>query len=153
VVQLNRLIDRLRDAQIQFVIVRGFAGVLHGSSLLTRDLDVCVLLDAANVERLRETFRDLHPRHRLSPQKLSFLDNPDPGSTLKNLYLETDLGPIDFLGSIMGVGVLNASIEIQLFERPCRVISIEGLIQAKQALGREKDLLAVKELRAILEKK
>jgi hypothetical protein len=33
------------------------------------------------------------------------------------------------------------------------VISIEALIEAKQAMGREKDLIAVKELRAILEGK
>ena len=40
-VQLNRLIERLSDAGIDFVVVGGFAGVLHGSTLVTRDLDVC----------------------------------------------------------------------------------------------------------------
>jgi hypothetical protein len=33
-VQLNRLIERLCDARVDFVIVGGFAGVLHGSSNL-----------------------------------------------------------------------------------------------------------------------
>lgn len=47
----------------------------------------------------------------------------------------------------------SASIEIELFGRRCRVLSIEALIQAKEAMGREKDLIAVKELRAILERK
>jgi len=32
-------------------------------------------------------------------------------------------------------------------------MAIEDLVQAKQAMGREKDWLAVKELRAIVEKK
>jgi len=36
--------------------------------------------------------------------------------------------------------------------RCCRVISLDDLIRAKEALGREKDLLAVKELKAIREK-
>jgi hypothetical protein len=156
VVQLNRLIERLSDADIDFVVVGGFAGMLHGSTLVTRDLDVCVLLSAENVARLREVFRDLKPRHRFSSPKLSFLDNPEPGVALNNLYLETELGPIDLLGSIKGVGdfarVREASMEIELFGRCCRVISIEGLIQAKQAMGRDKDLIAVKELRAIAEK-
>lgn len=155
--QLNRLIEHLSGSNIDFVIVGGFAGVLHGSTLLTRDLDVCILFSAENVERLRESFRDQHPTHRLTTQKLSFLENPEPGVPLKNLYLETDLGPVDFLGEIKGVGgferVREASIEIELFGRRCRVISIEGLIQAKEALGRDKDLIAVKELRAILEKR
>jgi hypothetical protein len=35
VVQLNRLIERLCDAGIDFVIVGGFAGMLHGCSLVT----------------------------------------------------------------------------------------------------------------------
>lgn len=155
--QLNRLFERLCDANIDFVIVGGFAGTLHGSTLVTRDLDVCIVLSPDNVARLRETFRDLRPKHRLTTQKLSFLDNPEPGVVLKNLYLETDLGPIDFLGSIEGIGdferVRDASIQIELFGRRCRVISIEDLIQAKQALGRDKDMIAVKELRAIMEKK
>src|SRR5215472_5989973 len=49
-------------------------------------------------------------------------------------------------------GVRSASVEIELFGRRCRVISVEDLIQAKEALGRDKDLLAAKELRAIREK-
>ena len=29
--------------------------MLHGSSLVTRDLDVCALLTAENIEKLRDT--------------------------------------------------------------------------------------------------
>lgn len=153
---LNRLIQRLCDADIEFVIVGGFAAMLHGSSLVTRDLDVCAVLTAENVQKLRETFRALHPVHRLTPQKLSFLDNPDAGVEVRNLYLRTDIGPLDLLSSILGVGdferVYAQSTEIELFGRKCRVISLDDLIRAKEALGREKDLLAAKELRAIREK-
>ncbi len=63
---------------------------------------------------------------------------------------------MDILGSILGVGgferVRAESVEVALFGHYCRVISLEALIQAKEALGREKDLLAVKELKAIREK-
>jgi predicted nucleotidyltransferase len=135
---LNRLIQRLCDADIAFVIVGGFAAMLHGSSLLTRDLDVCAVLTTENVE------------------KLSFLDNREPGVEVRNLYLRTDIGPVDVLSSVLGVGdferVYSQSAEIELFGRKCRVISLDDLIRAKEALGREKDLLAVKELRAIKEK-
>jgi hypothetical protein len=83
-------------------------------------------------------------------------DNPDPGVEVRNLYLRTDLGPLDLLSSILGVGdfarVHARSAEIELFGRECRVISLDDLILAKEALGREKDILAVKELRAIREK-
>jgi hypothetical protein len=154
--ELNRLLQRLIEADVDFVIVGGFGGVLHGSSLVTRDLDVCALLTQANVEKLRAAFRDLNPKHRLTPNRLSFLENPEPGVALKNLYLQTDLGPLDLMSSITGVGdyarVVASAIEVELFGHRVKVISIEDLIAAKEALGRDKDLLAAKELRAILER-
>ena len=153
---LNRLLQRLCAANVDFVIVGGFGAVLHGSSLLTRDLDVCAVLTPENVEKLREAFRDLNPIHRMTPQRLSFLDNPDPGVSVRNLYLQTDFGPLDLLGEITGVGnfheVAARAIAVELFGLKVRVISIEDLITAKESLGREKDHLAAKELRAILEK-
>ena len=76
---------------------------------------------------------------------------------VRNLYLGTTLGPVDILTSISGVGdyarVRETSVEIEIFGRTCRVISIEDLIRAKESLARPKDLLAAQELRAILEEK
>jgi hypothetical protein len=116
VTQLNQLIHRLCDAEIDFVIVGGFAGILHGSTLVTRDLDVCAVLSRENVAKLREVLRDLNPTHRQTPQRLSFLDNPAPDAEVKNLYLGTTLGAVDLLGSIKGVGdyarVREASVEL-----------------------------------------
>jgi hypothetical protein len=156
VATLSQLLQRLCDADIDFVIVGGFAALLHGSTLVTRDLDICAVLSQGEVAKLRDALRDLNPRHRLTSSKLSFLSTPDSGVDVKNLYLETELGTVDILSSILGVGdfsrVRAASIEIELFGRRCRVISIGDLIQAKEALARDKDLLAAKELRAIREK-
>ena len=154
--ELNRLLQRLIEADVEFVIVGGFGGVLHGSSLVTRDLDVCALLTPTNVEKLRAAFREFNPSHRHSSGRLSFLENPEPGIELKNLYLQTDLGPLDLMSSITGVGdyarVAASAIEVELFGHRVKVISIEDLIAAKEALGRDKDLLAAKELRAILQR-
>jgi hypothetical protein len=132
------------------VIVGGFSAVLHGSALLTHELDVCTVLTAENLGKLREIFRELHPVHRLSSERLSIFDNPESDKELKNLYLQTDLGPVDFLSSIDGVGNFEQaraeSIEIDLFGNRLRVIGSTGLIKAKDALERDKDRLAVKEL-------
>jgi predicted nucleotidyltransferase len=154
--QLSQLLQRLCEAEIDFVVVGGYAAVLHGSNLVTRDLDVCLVLSADNVARLRELFRDLHPTHRFTPQRLSFLDTPDPGVPLKNLYLQTDLGAIDFLTAITGIGsyedVVRGAVQVEMFGKQLRVIGVEDLIKAKEALGRDKDIIAARELRAILEK-
>jgi hypothetical protein len=154
--ELNRLLQTLCDAEIDFVVVGGFAAMLHGSSMLTRDLDVCAVLTDSTVARLRAAFRDLHPTHRQTPQRLSFLDIPDPGVPLKNIYLQTDLGPLDVLGAITGfddiADIRKNAVRLDLFGRSVLVISMEDLIKAKEALGRPKDLLVAQELRAIVER-
>jgi predicted nucleotidyltransferase len=153
---LQRLLQRLDDAGIPFVLVGGYAAMLHGSSLLTRDVDVCTVLTPVNVEKLRDAFRAFHPVHRLSSPQQSFLDVPEAGVALDNLYLNTDLGTLDLIGRITGVGdyerVARQAVEIELFGRRVRAISLDDLIAAKEALGRDKDLIAAKELRAIREK-
>jgi hypothetical protein len=154
---LHLLLQRFADAGLDFVVVGGYAGVLHGSSLVTNDLDICSVLTAENIAKLRTVLSDLHPVHRMTHRKLSFLQFPPAGESVQNLYLETDGGIVDVLSSILGVGdyerLRQTAIEIPLFGRRCRVISLEDLILAKEAVGREKDLLAVKELRAIAAKR
>jgi hypothetical protein len=41
---LSHLLQRLADSGVDFVVIGGFAGVLHGSALVTRDLDICAVL-------------------------------------------------------------------------------------------------------------
>jgi hypothetical protein len=80
VIDINRLLQRLCDANIDFVIVGGFAATLHGSSLVTRDLDVCAILSSENVAKLRDALRDLKPAHRLTSQKIFFWTTPNRAS-------------------------------------------------------------------------
>jgi predicted nucleotidyltransferase len=152
----DRLLHRLADSGLDFVVIGGFAAITHGSSLMTRDLDICTLLTHENVERLRSILADWHPKHRMTPQRLSFLDFPQSGE-VKNLYLETDFGIVDILSSVLGVGdferLKSAAETFEIGGRHYQVISLDDLIQAKEAVGRERDLLAVKELRAIAEKR
>lgn len=93
----------------------------------------------------------------MTHKKLSFLEHPPTGQPLANVYLETEAGIVDLLGSVLGIGeygkLVRNAIEIPLFGQRCRVISMEDLITAKEAMGREKDLLTAKELRAIAAKR
>jgi predicted nucleotidyltransferase len=154
---LHLLLQRLADANVDFVVVGGYAGMMHGSALITRDVDVCAVLSAENVEKIRRAFADINPVHRQTHRLLSFLEHPAPGQPLVNLYLRTDKGVIDILSSILGIGdferLRNSAVDMPMFGRTYPVISIEDLITAKEAVGREKDLLAVKELRAIAAKR
>lgn len=150
---LHELLQRFADAGLEFVVVGGFAGVLHGSSYVTNDLDICAVMSPETMEKLRSMLADLHPVHRMTSRRLSFLEHPTEGQTPANVYLETDAGIVDVLGSVLGVGdyqaVARGAVQVTLFGQKHRVISLEDLIRAKEALGREKDLLVAKELRAI----
>jgi hypothetical protein len=150
---LSQLLQRLAESRIDFVVVGGFAGVLHGSALVTRDLDICAVLTPENIESLRETLKDLNPRHRMTPQNLSFLQVPKPGESVNNLYLQTDWGIVDILSSITGLGDFESvranSETFEIAGKKFRLISLPDLIRAKESLGRERDVLAAKELRAI----
>ena len=152
----TRLLQRLADSGIEFVIVGGYAAVTYGSSLVTRDLDICVALSDETVDRLRSILAEWNRKHRMTPNELSFLDFPETGP-LQNLYLRTDVGVIDILSSILGVGdfarVKETAEDFEIGGRVYHVISLDDLIAAKEAMGREKDLLAAKELRAIAAKR
>jgi hypothetical protein len=77
-------------------------------------------------------------------------------SSLKNLYLHTDLGDLDCLSEVLGVGdyksVFEHSIEFGMSFGQVRMLDLDTLIVAKEALGTEKDLYALRMLKAIAER-
>ena len=146
------LVRRLVDSKFELVLIGGFAGVAHGASRMTRDLDVCAAFDEQNMARLVEALRGVNARFN-TPQRLALPESPQVLAQYKNLYLETDLGELDVLKEIMGVGAFDAvkarSIEFLMWDRTFRVITLDALIDAKQALNREKDREALRELELI----
>jgi predicted nucleotidyltransferase len=151
--KLHELLRRLAEADVEFVLIGGYAAVIHGSAYVTNDVDVCAVLSPDNIERIRKALSDLKPVHRQSHRRLSFLEVPAPGQSLQNLYLETTDGIIDIITSVLGVGdfarLRERAMRADVFGMSCAVISLEDLIAAKEALGREKDILTAKELRSI----
>ena len=153
----KNLLQLLLQEKFDFVLVGGYAGVVHGVSLVTEDLDICAVINDDRLHRLREILKPYHPVHRMTPQRISFLEHPQSAEKWNNIYLRTDLGQLDVLNEITGVGDLarlkqNAAW-IDLYGHRCAVISIDDLIVAKKTVGREKDLLAVKELEVIRQRR
>src|SRR4051812_28549747 len=101
---LNDLLQRLHAGQVEFVLVGGLAAVVYGVSLVTRDVDVCCRFSPENLSRLQNTLSDLNPVHRMTPQRLRLGLPPEAPGSLKNLYLSTDLGVLDCLSEVLGVG-------------------------------------------------
>lgn len=150
---LESLLERLVRRRVAFVVVGGFAAVAHGVSLLTQDVDVCCRFSPHNLMKLQSALADLHPVHRLTPKRMPLMLTPETCTRLKNLYLETDYGQIDCLGEVKGIGDYNAvarrSILLTLPFGPCRVLCLEALILAKEAMDRPRDRAALVQLRAL----
>jgi hypothetical protein len=151
------LLTRLKDNDVQFVVIGGVCVVYHGAPVATFDLDICCPFGEENVRRIESAVKDLHPVHRLTANKLPLETTRSSFASLKNLYLQTDLGKLDCLSEVIGIGNFEAVFkqsEVASFSYGnFRVLNINALIVSKSAAGREKDLAAVKLLRAIKERK
>jgi hypothetical protein len=145
----------LGEYKVDCVIVGGIAAAIHGSSLLTNDLDVCYARDAANLKRLAEALQTVHTRLRNAPEGLPFILDAETLKRGLNFTFTTNIGDIDLLGEVRGVGhyedVMVGSVTADLFGYQFAVIDIGKLIAAKRAAGRPKDLIALPELEAIQE--
>jgi hypothetical protein len=152
----NALLSRLAANHTEFVIIGGYCAVLYGVSLVTFDLDVCCRFTPSNLKRIEGAVADLHPYHRLTANKLPLELTDELMSRLKNLYLQTDLGKLDCLGEVAGLGDYEQVLERSRIHATSfgdfYMLQIDALIAAKAAVGRERDLAAVKQLTAIKEK-
>ncbi|MCX6894075.1 MAG: hypothetical protein NTZ16_00900 [Verrucomicrobia bacterium] len=153
---LTEILRRLIAAKVEFSLIGGQASRHYGVSLVTEDVDVCVRITPENLRRIESAFKDFHPRHRLTANKLPLELTDDLCQRLKNLYLTTDLGILDCLGEVAGIGDFDAVLqqsELKSFPfGACFVLKIDALIQAKKTVGRPHDLVAVAQLQAIKEK-
>jgi len=149
---LDSLLTRLLEQGVEFVVVGGYAAIAHGCTVLTQDIEVCLSLDEANLRRLLAATRDLHPVHRMAPARPPF-DESALSTRWKNLYLDTDWGQLAGLGAISGVGgfeeVLASSETVGFGRRDCRILTLDALIRAKEAMGRPKDRETTIQLKAI----
>lgn len=150
------LLTRLKENGVEFVVIGGVCVVYHGAPQATFDLDICCRFGEQNLKRIEAAVRDFNPIHRLTANKLPFELTPHLCASLKNLYLQTDLGTLDCLGEVAGIGgyekVQEQSVLARFSYGEFRFLNLDALIASKEAAGREKDLIALRQLRAIKEK-
>lgn len=148
------LLRRLTAANVDFVLVGGLAAIVHGSTVVTEDADVCLRFDEQTLSRLFRALEGLNPRERMNAARPPLGNDPGRFVGNRNRYLVTDEGVLDLLGDIVAVGAFEAvraaSLEVDLGDFSCRVLSLEALLACKRALGRPKDLRVVAELEAVL---
>ena len=150
----EEILTRLVRAKVRFVVIGGVAATIQGSARFTNDLDICYDPSSDNVERLVTLLRSWHAYLRGVEPGLPFLLDARAFRTTPVMTLTTDVGDIDVLDVVPGVGsfdaVLRASEVAQVGTVRFHSLGLEGLIASKRAVRRPKDVEQLVEYEALL---
>lgn len=154
-IEIKTAITAMAENSVEFILIGGVALSLHSAAYVTYDIDFCFARRRENLIRIAKALDPYKPRPRGFPPDLPFIWDH---STLSNgtvFTLETNIGEIDLLAEVSGIGmydeVIKESQKFLLFGYEIDVLSIEGLIKAKKAAGREKDIPGLRILEALRE--
>ena len=155
--QFDKILPLLVNGDVEFILIGGVAGNIHGSARLTFDVDVVYDRSKSNLERLIKLLQPFKPYLRGAPPGLPFkLDLPTMRNGL-NFTLTTALGDLDLLGEVVGGGgyrdLLPHTFEVEAFGVKFRCVDLPTLIKLKRAAGRPKDLESIAELEALREER
>lgn len=154
VVDPERFVTELCRAGIEFIVVGGAAGVLHGAPITTQDLDIVHRRTPDNIARLLNLLLkfDAIMRYDFANRRLRPTEVMLSGTG--HINLSTLLGPIDPLCELeLGQGyeqLLPHSEILSDGDISFRVLDLPTLIEVKLKTGRAKDRAVVPILMAAL---
>lgn len=152
----KELLAALVAGGVDFVLVGGLAAAIHGTTRVTRDIDIVYATFAENLVRLCAVLNRFEPRRMLLGKAEGGIIVLTPAMLRRErvVQIATAVGEIDLLDRIQGFssyGFLKTQSCIQDVGVPVPVLSIEGLLRAKRSMSRAKDLHDVVELEALEE--
>lgn len=151
------LIRLVLDGGVECILVGGVAANVHGAARATYDIDLVYRRTPDNIDRIVRALVPIRPYLRGAPPGLPFVFDADTVRRGLNFTLITSLGDLDLLGDVTGGGgydeLLAVTETVRLFDRECRVVTLDALIHLKRASGRPKDLEAIAELEALSEER
>ena len=157
VTDFEKALATLTEADVEFIVIGGVAGALHGSAFITQDLDVVYARNDENIRRLAKALQPHHVYLRDAPAGLPFKWDESTIRNGLNFTLTSTFGDLDLLGEATGGGTYedlrSHSNEVNGFGVRFRLLNLDKLIVLKRAAGRPKDLAVVAELQGILERK
>lgn len=147
--EADHLLQVLTRHGVEFVVVGGLAGLVHGSAYPTFDLDVVYSRARPNLERMVVVLEELGVTLRGAPADLLFQLDVRTLENGANFTFNSPYGKFDILADAAGMPSyeeLRAEARVDEIEGvEVRVASIDHLIAMKRAAGRPKDKLMVEE--------
>lgn len=154
-INLFEIARRLSAEDVKFVIVGGVAIRGHGGNYVTEDLDICYQRANENLKKIAGVLAPLNPRPRNFPPELPYIFEWTTLRNGTNFTFETDMGDVDLLAEVKGIGdyedVVENALQIDLDGHTTHILSVRALIIAKRAAGRPKDEAGLKVLEALNE--
>ncbi|HSW49219.1 MAG TPA: hypothetical protein VLH09_03545 [Bryobacteraceae bacterium] len=152
-VDFQAILRVLAEHGVDFIVVGGVCGVLHGAPILTFDLDIVHSRKKDNVGRLMRALEALDARYRTHTEK-TIRPAPTHLASEGHQLLATRFGPLDVLG-LIGSGrqyedLLPHSVVMRVGRGlTARLLDLDTLIETKQETAGEKDRAALAILRRI----
>lgn len=157
IASLEEVARLLQSQGVRFIVIGGWAAIIHGAARSTNDVDVVYARDPENIRNLANAMQPQQPYLRGAPPGLPFHWDEKTIQGGLNFTLTTNVGDLDLLGEVTGGGtyeeLLPFTQEVTAFGITLRVVTLERLIQLKRAAGRPKDLEVISELQALLEER
>ena len=147
--------------KIDYIVVGGLAVNMHGIPRMTYDMDLMILLESENIQKIVSKLKEWGYLPRVSVQPEELVDKEKRKSWIqeKNMkafsfYNEKQtVGEIDLIidSPIPYEGLKNRANIFDIDQIKVPVISIQDLIELKIDAGRKQDLSDVEHLRLLLE--
>jgi predicted nucleotidyltransferase len=143
----GRILEDLNQAGVRYVLIGGIALIRHGVVRATRDVDAAFDPDPGNVERIQALVS------RWGATRPDGSPVPEGAiSGERSVHLSTEAGELDLV-SERAAGISFSDLftraerkKVDGVEAP--ICSLEDLVAMKQAVGRERDLMDLADLRA-----
>ena len=132
----------LNKADVDYILVGGWAVNMYGYIRATVDLDIWVLADADNAKKVYSAVAEFGaPVSEMKPEEFAEY----------GMIFQIGVAPcrVDIISKISGVSYADAvtrAVPKTIDGIPVRIISLEDLIANKKASGRAKDLADVEVL-------
>jgi hypothetical protein len=144
----EKLLVRLADADVKFVLVGGVAVTLHGYVRLTEDMDILIASDAANIAKLLQSLATYGEGFA---RELSLADFTDEEGAIR-IVEETESCQVDVFSKMSGMRYDDLAKDAERFALSGRTISYASkaaLIRLKESSVRDKDRLDAVALRKL----
>ncbi len=151
-----RICAILLEEEVEFVVLGGFAAIVRGSSLPTKDIDVIPSRDRTNLDRLGRALTRMNAKIRISGDPVpTKIDGGFLANMPNMLNLVTDFGEMDLTFSPAGSAgdfegwKKGATLEVIDDVLTVLVASLDDIIDSKRAANRPKDQMALPYLESL----